>query len=192
MEKSAAKKLLLRREFSSGGCVYRKLITENRKQYLWLLGKHSGYHKWVLPKGMIEKGEKGIETAVRETEEEMGVKAIVVGTKPIHKEEYFFVAELKDSSQESGVRSQEKTNPIRRVKTYQEDGRFENEEIKKVRVFKTVTFYLMEWVEGDPKDHGWEMEDAGWYGVDEALDLMAFSGEKEALKKANELMANKE
>jgi 8-oxo-dGTP pyrophosphatase MutT (NUDIX family) len=197
-------KLPLKREFSAGGCVYK--LEEQRatsyellatKRVLWLLGKHSGYHKWVLPKGMIEKGERGIETAVRETEEEMGVKAKVIGEKPIHKEQYFFVAELKEKSASNaagaGARGQEsgKDNnnlPIRRVAVYQEDPGIKEAGNNKIRVFKTVTFYLMEAVGGDPSEHGWEMEDAGWFSVEEALEKMAFPGEKKALEVAAQMV----
>lgn len=80
-----AKKGSLRREFSAGGVVFRKV-----PDIEWLVGKHSGYHKWVLPKGVIEKGEKGLETARRETLEEMGVRAEPKAEKPIHKTSYFF------------------------------------------------------------------------------------------------------
>jgi len=155
--------VLQKKEFSSGAVVFWK----NK----FLLGKHSGYHKWVLPKGLIETGEKEIETAVRETEEEMGIKAKPVLTKPIHTEKYFYFADFK-----------EEQNNTRRVAVYQEKGG------GKTKVFKTVTFYLMEYVSGDPANHGWEMEDAGWFEYDEALGLMSFVGEKKALQKAVKLI----
>jgi len=155
--------ILKKNEFSSGAVVFWK----NK----FLLGKHSGYHKWVLPKGLIEKGEKEIETAIRETEEEMGVKAKPVMSKPIHTEEYFYYADFK-----------EKQNNTRRVAVYQEQGG------AKVKVFKTVTFYLMEYISGDSANHGWEMEEAGWFEYDKALELMSFDGEKKALKKAIKLI----
>lgn len=153
----------LKREFSSGAVVFKK----NK----FLLGKHSGYHKWVLPKGLIEKGEESRQTALRETEEEMGIKAKIILTKPIHIEEYFYFADFK-----------EKENNTRRVAIYQEQGG------GKTKVFKTVTFYLMEYVSGDPKNHGWEMEDAGWFEYSQALKLMSFTGEKKALQKAFKLL----
>ena len=158
------KNLPLKREFSSGAVVYKK--TANK--LLFLLGKHSGYHKWVLPKGLIEKGEKGINTAARETEEEMGVKAKLISDKPIHKETYFYFADFKKEQKDT-----------RRVAVYQEEGG------GKIKVFKTVTFYLMEYVAGDPEEHGWEMEDSGWFEYKKALELMSFEGEKKALEKAN-------
>lgn len=65
-------------EFSAGGAVYKK----EDGQTLWLVCKHSGYHKWVLPKGLIDKGEKAEETAVREVEEECGVKTKIIAIIP--------------------------------------------------------------------------------------------------------------
>jgi len=184
-----------KREFSAG-CVVckreKREIKDANAKLKFLLGKHSGYHKWVLPKGLIEEGERGWQTAIRETEEEMGVKARLLDQKPIHVEKYVYVADLKTqpqisnsqfpiSNKKSKVKSQRskvKPKSERRVAKYQEDGG------SKIKVFKTVSFYLAEYESGDPKKHGWEMEDGGWFNDDEALELMAFKGEKEALKKA--------
>ena len=44
--------------------------------------KHSGYHKWVLPKGLVEKGEGLEETAVREVGEECGIKTKIIAKIP--------------------------------------------------------------------------------------------------------------
>ncbi len=70
-------------EHSAGGMVYRQKEEGRRKKeegkpVEWLICKHSGYHKWVLPKGIVEEGEDPKETAVREVEEETGVKAEIV------------------------------------------------------------------------------------------------------------------
>jgi len=177
----------VKQEYSAGGVVYQKFQIPNSKyQIKWLIGKHSGYHKWVLPKGLIEEGERGMEAAVRETEEEMGVKARVIGERPIHKEEYWFVATL-DKKVNSG---KQKDKPIRRVKVYQEEPGFGESKEEKVRVLKTVSFYLMEYESGDPEDHDWEMEDAGWYGFEEAVEMLAFAGERAALDKAREMVEN--
>jgi len=174
------KKVDFKREFSAGCLVFKK----QDGLFLFLLGKHSGYHKWVLPKGLIEEGEKGWQTAIRETEEEVGVKARIVDQQPLHKVQYFFYADLKNSQDQSSNKStKKKVDPkkdfsTRRVKKYQEKGG------KKTRVFKTVSFYLTEFVSGSPADHGWEMEDAGWFKYDKALELMAFKSEKQVLQKA--------
>jgi 8-oxo-dGTP pyrophosphatase MutT (NUDIX family) len=160
-----------KKEYSAGGVVYKK---NDKDQTVFLLGKHSGYRKWVLPKGLIEEDEEQITTAVRETQEEMGIKARLIDNKPLHIETYSYIADYKNSSQ-SSPQDPEKT---RRVKKYQEQGGGE------YKVYKTVTFYLMEYVSGDPKNHGWEMEECNWFEFDEALELMSFEGEKQALQKA--------
>lgn len=178
-------KLPFKREFSAGGVVFKKFqISNDKLQIKWLIGKHSGYHKWVLPKGLIEKGERGIETAIREVEEEMGIRAAVVGKKPIHKEEYWFVAEYKKQAASS------KKQGIRRVAVYQESPEFSKSK-KKMRVFKIVSFYLMEYVSGDSKDHDWEMSEAGWFTYNEALKRLAFKGERDVLVKANDIIRDK-
>lgn len=190
-----SQKLPVKREFSAGGIVYRKseVPTEvlragksRKSDFLWLIGKHSGYHKWVLPKGLIEKGEKGFETAVRETEEEMGVKAKLIFNKPILREQYWFVAEFKNKELGISDKSRRK-KPIRRVEVYQENPEIYKSR-RKMRVFKTVSFYLMKYVSGNPKNHGWEMSEAGWFAIEEALEKLAFKGEKEALEKANDII----
>jgi len=68
----------MKREFSAGGAVFKK----SGKKVFWLVAKHSGYHKWVLPKGLIDPGEKSADTAVREVEEETGIKAKIVAKIP--------------------------------------------------------------------------------------------------------------
>lgn len=64
-----------KREFSAGGVVYRK---REKGEIEWLICRHSGHHKWIFPKGLYEKGEKAEETALREVEEECGIKAKIV------------------------------------------------------------------------------------------------------------------
>jgi 8-oxo-dGTP diphosphatase len=64
----------MKHQFSAGGIVYRK---KGEELYI-LLGKHSGYHKWVFPKGIIgdKKGkdkESKEEAALREVREETGI-----------------------------------------------------------------------------------------------------------------------
>jgi 8-oxo-dGTP diphosphatase len=57
-------------EFSAGGIVYRK-----NPNLQILMCQHSQHHGWVFPKGLIDKGEKKEETAVREVKEETGIDA---------------------------------------------------------------------------------------------------------------------
>ncbi|KPJ70343.1 hypothetical protein AMJ51_02180 [Microgenomates bacterium DG_75] len=69
------KKKKTKREFSAGGVIFRK---KDNGQIEWLICRHSGHHKWIFPKGLIEKGEKAEEAALREVREECGVKAKVI------------------------------------------------------------------------------------------------------------------
>ena len=69
-------------EISAGGIVFKK----EKKQTLWLTTKHSGYKKWTFPKGLIADNikDEGIEqAALREVEEEGGIKAKIVDEKPV-------------------------------------------------------------------------------------------------------------
>lgn len=97
---------------------------------------------------------------------------------------------------ESGQTSKEAA--VREVK---EEGGVEAEIIEKVAdskyvypdpqikemIFKVVTFYLMEYLSGDPQNHHWEVEEAGWYESEEALKKLSFSDQKKFLKQALEM-----
>jgi 8-oxo-dGTP pyrophosphatase MutT (NUDIX family) len=66
----------MRREFSAGGVVVRRLRGEWRLAAIRPAGKEN---VWALPKGLIGKGESAADTAVREVEEETGVQARLLG-----------------------------------------------------------------------------------------------------------------
>ncbi len=56
------------------------------------------------------------------------------------------------------------------------------------KVFKIVTYFLMRYLSGDPKDHDWEVSEANWYNPEDALKQLTFSQDKELLKKAVDLL----
>jgi 8-oxo-dGTP pyrophosphatase MutT (NUDIX family) len=64
----------MRREFSAGGVVVRRM-----RGRWWVAvvrpRRDDGKIVWALPKGLIDPGERGPETAVREAREETGVRA---------------------------------------------------------------------------------------------------------------------
>ncbi len=66
----------VRREFSAGGVVLRRLRGRWMLAAIRPTGKEPGL--WALPKGLIGPGEKPDETALREVEEETGVEARLV------------------------------------------------------------------------------------------------------------------
>ncbi len=52
------------------------------------------------------------------------------------------------------------------------------------KIFKVVTYFLMKYISGSPEDHDFEVEEAGWYEIEEALKTLSFSQDKDLLKKA--------
>jgi 8-oxo-dGTP pyrophosphatase MutT (NUDIX family) len=65
----------VRREFSAGGVVIRRVRREWRLAAIRPAGKED---VWALPKGLIGPGESAADTAVREVAEETGVEARLV------------------------------------------------------------------------------------------------------------------
>src|SRR5919198_1900711 len=67
----------MRREFSAGGVLVRRLRGDWVMAAIRPAGKDSGV--WALPKGIIGDGERPEATALREVEEETGVQSRLVG-----------------------------------------------------------------------------------------------------------------
>jgi len=75
-------------QVSAGGIVFKLVpnpysLIPNR---LWLICQHSQHKGWVFPKGFVgdvNKNESNETAALREVEEEGGVKAKIVSRKPI-------------------------------------------------------------------------------------------------------------
>jgi 8-oxo-dGTP pyrophosphatase MutT (NUDIX family) len=57
-----------------------------------------------------------------------------------------------------------------------------------VRIRKTVHFFLMRAVGGDPADHDDEMEDVRWFPLERALKRAAYRGERTTLQRAADLL----
>lgn len=77
------------REFSAGGIVFKRENNEIK----WLIVQHSQNKKWIFPKGLIGDkvdGESKESTALREVEEEGGIKAKIVLENPFTST-YFYV-----------------------------------------------------------------------------------------------------
>jgi 8-oxo-dGTP pyrophosphatase MutT (NUDIX family) len=57
-----------------------------------------------------------------------------------------------------------------------------------VRYHKFVYFYLLRYKSGDVADHDYEVNEARWVQIDEAIDLLAFDNEKKIVVRAKELI----
>jgi len=139
-----------RNEISAGGVVYRRDEAEIRV----LICKDAGYHRWVLPKGLVRKNEDFTEAAVREVEEEVGVKARVV-------------------------------QPMGEPETYIYTARG-------IRVFKSVYYFLMEYVTGSEQNHDTEMEQVRWVTFDEAIQMLAYAQAKDLIRRCRILLSAEE
>ena len=145
---------MVKHEVSAGGIVFRKIKNQKSKIknfFDWLVVQHSQHKGWVFPKGLVgdhKKGEKMEEAALRETEEEGGVKAKIIKKlpKPV---EYFY--------------------------------KFQGQLIK-----KTVYYYLMEYISGDPKNHDWEVSEAKFLPEEEVRKILTYKSDKEAFNLALE------
>ncbi|OGK20340.1 hypothetical protein A2866_04645 [Candidatus Roizmanbacteria bacterium RIFCSPHIGHO2_01_FULL_39_8] len=143
-------------EISAGGIVFKKILNPQNSQtrnFLWLITQHSQHKGWGFPKGLIgdtNSKESMEEAALREVEEEGGVKAKIASKKPVEvKYKYRFDDYLVD---------------------------------------KTVFYFLMEYISGDPKNHDWEMMDAKFVSVDEVKKILTYKSDQEAFAKILKLL----
>jgi len=59
----------------------------------------------------------------------------------------------------------------------------------RVRFHKTVHFYLFRYLSGDVQDHDLEINEARWFDLDAALEVLAFRSERGILQRAKEVLA---
>jgi ADP-ribose pyrophosphatase YjhB (NUDIX family) len=127
-------------QISAGGIVY--------KGSKWLICQHSHHKGWVFPKGFVgdvNKGESNEAAALREVEEEGGVKAKIVNPEPI-------------------------------VSHY-------GYELEGILYKKTVLYFLMEYLSGDPKDHDWEMMNAKFVHEEDVVKILTYPSDIQAFTK---------
>jgi 8-oxo-dGTP pyrophosphatase MutT (NUDIX family) len=139
------------REHSAGGVVVRRASEGLVVAAIQPQGRPEGH--WVLPKGLVEPGERPLEAAVREVREETGLRA-----EPL-----------------------QKLPPSRYI--YRRGSE---------RVFKLVEWWLMRPLDGEigEIDQAMRVEvaDARWLPLDDALQLLAYPGERALLEPARELL----
>jgi ADP-ribose pyrophosphatase YjhB (NUDIX family) len=84
-------------------------------------------------------------------------------------------AALREVREEAGVEAcaVEKLGDVRYF--YQRDGR---------RIAKVVSFFLLEYVAGEPAEHDHEVEEARWMPLEEAAQALTYKGEREMAARA--------
>lgn len=144
----------IKKETSAGGIVFRQLKISNFQFKIeWLVTQHSQHKGWVFPKGLIGDtvtDEPMEVAALREVEEEGGVKAKIMNPKPVT------------------VSYSYKWNDL--------------------QIEKTVHYFLMEYISGDPKNHDWEMMDAKFIPENEVTPLLTYPSDREAFKEILTMM----
>ncbi|OGM10781.1 hypothetical protein A2Z22_02735 [Candidatus Woesebacteria bacterium RBG_16_34_12] len=171
----------MRREFSSGGVVFKrclalrakKLKTQNSKfKILWLVTKSTAsklYPKsvWRLPKGWLDDEDNGKNPGPM-------ASGLIKASESDLKD-----AALKEVKEEGGV----KAKIIKKIGT---EKYFRKE--KKETIVKFVTFYLMEWVKDSREGFGLETEEIAWLSDNKARERLSYSGERIILDKAKNLL----
>ena len=157
----------IKQEISAGGLVFKKVTSyELRVTRLWLISQHSQHKGWVFPKGLVgdsDKNEKMETAALREVEEEGGVKAKIVNNQPIKVEYWYWLTASAKPACRQGRASA-------------------------VKVKKTVYYFLMEYISGDPKNHDFEMLEAKFVTEDEVKKTLTYKSDKEAFEKIKKLL----
>ena len=148
-------------ERASGAVIFYR---ENKKIYYLILDYGYGY--WGFSKGHMEKGEELKQTALREAEEETGIKDLDF---------------IKGFEQKS-----EYSYEVNGQKIFRENNR-NSFELKDKDIFKIVVYFLAEtktkkvMISSEHKAYEWLL-------YKEALDKLTYKDCKETLEKANEFL----
>ncbi len=134
---------MVKRVFSAGGIV----IKIEDSVIKVLVTQHSGHHGWDFPKGHLEAGESSEQAALREVEEETGVRGKIL--EKVGQTQYFYFEESQ-------------------------------------KVFKTVTFFLMEYISEGKASTAFEVSDKVWLPVGEVEKKLTFKDTKRLWEEAKE------
>lgn len=94
-------------------------------------------------------------------------------------------AALREVREETGVEAE----LIEKIETV-EYWYFGNQKGERVRFHKFVHFFLMKYLAGDTADHDHEVAEARWVKLDEAIEMLEFKSEKQAVEKARDRIEN--
>lgn len=60
-----------------------------------------------------------------------------------------------------------------------------------MKYMKTVSYFLMEYLSGNTEDYSWEVDEARWFNIDDAIKQMSYKNDREILQKAKEILKQK-
>src|SRR4030042_5913041 len=143
----------IKRIFSAGGII----VKQNEDGSRILVTQHSGHKGWDFPKGHREIYESEEQTALREVEEEVGIKAEII--ERIGQTQYFYYESGPDAAKASSG---------------------------KEKVLKTVTFYLMKYISEGKATTAFEVSAKVWLPIDKVEEQLTFKDTKELWRKAKE------
>lgn len=165
--------MAVKRVFSAGGIVLRPLVSDpvssnsetgsETEDGRWeiLVTQHSKHKGWDFPKGHLEVGETSEAAALREVKEETGIKAEII--EKVGATQYFYWEDGEPySAPQSGATK------------------------GKQKVFKTVTFFLMRFIEQGEATTAFEVSAHKWLSVDDVEAQLTFKDTKELWSKARE------
>jgi len=95
------------------------------------------------------------------------------------------VAALREVEEEGGIKAKILIpHPIEVSYSYRwRDSAHGKNDSQEYLVNKKVYYFLMEYISGDPKNHDWEMADAKFVLEKDILKYLSYSVDKEAFKK---------
>lgn len=147
--------MAIKRIFSAGGIVIKK----NEAGPRILVTQHSKHKGWDFPKGHREIYESEEQTALREVEEETGVKAEII--EKVGETKYFYYEEGPSSAKAS-------------------EG--------KEKVLKTVVFFLMKYVSEGKATTAFEVSGKKWLHLDKVEAQLTFKDTKALWGKARSMI----
>lgn len=127
--------------------------------------------------------------AFRQRDGQTEVALILVGPKlrwqlpkgAVNPEERVEDAAQREVREEAGIET-DLLAPLERIEYWF----YVNRNGKRIRFHKFVHFYLMQYRSGEVDDHDHEVEEARWFEITQAIELLAFESEKEVVRKARE------
>ena len=63
---------------------------------------------------------------------------------------------------------------------------------ERVRFHKRVYFYLLRYLSGETSNHDWEVNEARWVAIDDAMSQLAFENERRVVERARQLITDRD